>query len=87
MADEAQQSEIERLRAEVESHRQRELSDLRSALAAAREELRQAKVEASHFRGEAERNATTGRMIASEAERQIADLRTQLQAKHNVLTR
>ena len=31
-------TELERLRAEVEAHRQRELAELRSALAAAREE-------------------------------------------------
>lgn len=56
MADDSLQAEVERLRAEVETHRQRELSELRSALAAAL-------VERENYRSEAYRNAELGRQI------------------------
>lgn len=71
MSEETLQAEVERLRAEVESHRQRELADLRAALAAAREE-------AQHFRQEAVRISETGREIARNYEVQIAELRSKL---------
>lgn len=73
-------TEVERLRAEVESHRQRELADLKSALAAAREE-------AIHYRREAERNAEIGRKIHNEAQQTISDLRAQLSNMKNGATR
>jgi hypothetical protein len=72
MSQESLQAEVEKLRAEVESHKQRELADLRAALAAAREE-------AVHFRQEAVRISDTGRMIASNYETQIAELRAKLE--------
>lgn len=73
MSDEALHAEVNRLRAEVESFRERELAELRSALAASR-------MEAAHYRNEAERNAAIGRQIAAEYQAQIADLRGQLSA-------
>lgn len=71
MTDDPLQSEVTRLRAEVESHRQRELADLRSALAFAREE-------SQHFRQEAQRIAEVGRQIAAEYEGRIKDLQGRL---------
>lgn len=71
MIAESLESEVERLRAEVESYRQRELTELRSALAAARQE-------ADHFRAEAHRNADIGRQIAAQSQQQISELRTKL---------
>lgn len=76
MSDDALQSEIERLRAEVESHRQRELADLRAALAVAREE-------AVHYRQEAERNAAAGRQIASSYQQQVIELTAKLNQFRN----
>ena len=75
-----QLTELERLRAEVEAHRQRELAELRSALAVAR-------AEATHYRQEAERNAEIGRKIHTEAQGTIADLRAQLSNIKNGATR
>lgn len=72
MIAESLESEVERLRAEVESYRQRELTELRSALAAARQE-------ADHFRAEAHRNADIGRQIAAQSNQTISDLRTKLE--------
>ena len=72
MIAESLESEVERLRAEVESYRQRELTELRSALAAARQE-------ADHFRAEAHRNADIGRQIAAQSQQQISELRTTLE--------
>lgn len=73
MADETLQAEVDRLRTEVASFRERELAELRSALAAAR-------TEASHYRAEAQRNADVGRQIQSSYEGQVATLKTQLEA-------
>lgn len=67
------QSEVERLREEVESYRQRELADLRAALSAAREE-------ADHFRREAQRNADIGRQVAAGYQQQLTEMRTKLEA-------
>lgn len=67
------QAEVERLRSEVESYRQRELADLKTALATARQE-------AAHFRSEAQRNADIGRQIATQAEATIAGLRSQIES-------
>jgi predicted metal-dependent hydrolase len=71
MADESLVSEVERLRAEVEAHRQRELATLREALVAAREE-------AAHYRAEALRNAEVGRQIDREYRQQVEQLRAKL---------
>lgn len=68
--------ELSRLRAELESHRQREIAELRSALAVAREE-------AAHFRSEAHRNADIGKRIASAYENQIVELKAKLGALTN----
>ena len=66
-------AELERLKAELESYRQRELAELRSALAEAKQLV-------SFYRQEAERNAMLGRQIASEYQTQLAALRAELQA-------
>lgn len=68
--------ELSRLRAELESHRQREVAELRAALAFAREE-------AAHFRGEAYRNADIGKQVAANYEKQIVELKTKLGALTN----
>jgi transaldolase len=78
MADESLQAEVERLRAEVESYKQRELADLKSALAAVI-------VERDNYRNEAYRNAEAGRAINDRAEETIARLKSQLEAKEQVL--
>ena len=72
----SEQSELERLRAEVEAHRQRELQLLREALASAREE-------AAHYRAEALRNAEIGRQIDREYRQQVEQLRAKLETFTN----
>jgi len=76
MTDETPQDELVRLRVEVESHRQRELADLRAALSAARGE-------AAHYRQEAIRLDVAAREIAAEGQAQIAALRMKLQATNS----
>lgn len=78
MADESLQAEVERLRAEVEAYKQRELADLRAALAAAI-------VERDNYRTEAYRNAEAGRAINASAEETIARLRSQLEVKDQII--
>jgi len=68
------ESEIERLRAEVEQRRQQELDDLRQRLAVALSDV-------EHYRAEANRNAQVGRQIAADSQQTIAALRTQLSDK------
>lgn len=75
MADDPLQAEVERLRAEVESYKQRELADLRAALAAALSER-------DHYRAEAARNAAAGHQINAAAEETISRLRTQLEVRN-----
>lgn len=65
------EQENEELRHQLESYRQREISELQ-------ERLSVAVAEADHFRSEAHRNAELGRQIASEAQATIADLRAKL---------
>lgn len=66
------EEKVSRLEAEVESHRQRELAELRSALAAA--------VEASnHYRNEAHRNADAARQLVAKYEMEIVELRGKLE--------
>lgn len=77
MSEKALQAEVDGLRAELESYRQRELEDLRAQLAAARQE-------ASHYKGEALRNAEAGRQIHLEAQEQITKLRAQLETKEQL---
>lgn len=67
------QQEVDRLRAEVEQYRQRELADLKSALSLARDEV-------AHYKIEAQRNADVGRQIAGMYETKLADLRAKLEA-------
>lgn len=74
------QAEIERLRAELEAHRQREIVELKTQLVSALEAAR-------HYRQEAERNAEIGRKIHTEAQATIADLRAQLNSLKNSATR
>lgn len=71
MADELQ-DEVERLRSQVASYRQREMDDLQSSLARAR-------ADADHYRSEAHRNAELGRKIALEYQKQITELRAELE--------
>jgi predicted nucleic acid-binding Zn-ribbon protein len=73
---ESEQSELERLRQELERHRVRELETLREALAAARDE-------AAHYRAEAQRNAEVGRQIDREYRQQIEQLRAKLETFTN----
>ena len=74
MASESIDQELDRLRAEVESHRQRQLAELKAA-------KEKAEQEAMHFRNEAQRNAELGRQIAAEYQLQVNDLRAKLEAK------
>ena len=87
MADEAPLSELDRLRAELEAHRQRELADLRAALADANARLSQALDGMERWRAEAHRIAQQGNALAMEYQRRETDLRTQLMAKTNVLAK
>lgn len=64
-------TEVESLRTELDSYRQRELADLRSALAAAREA-------AEHYRAEAIRNADVGKQLAARYEKEVEELRREL---------
>ena len=70
MAEELQ-AEVERLRAEVENYRQRELAEVRSQLADAIRER-------NHYQQEAHRNADLGRQIYSEQQAEITRLRAEL---------
>ena len=74
MAIESLEQEVERLRAEVDAHRQRELAEFKAALESARRD-------AEHYRAEAQRNAELGRQIAAEYQLQVNDLRAKLEAK------
>jgi hypothetical protein len=71
------QAEVERLRTEVESYKQRELADLRAALASALSDV-------AHYRNEAQRNADIGREIHATAQEEIARLRSQIEVKEQV---
>lgn len=77
MAEESQQAELERLRAEVEGYKQRELADLKAALAAAI-------VERDHYRGESLRLADVGRQIDANWQETVARLKSQLEVKEQV---
>lgn len=79
MSDEpdALQAEVERLRAEVESYRQRELADLHAALAAARQEAAAWKVEANRI-------SQVGQQVAAGYQEEIARLRGQIEVKEQV---
>ena len=65
--------EVERLRAELESHRQRELTELRTALAAAR-------AEAERNAEQANINARAARLIEQNYREAVADLKSKIRA-------
>ena len=71
-----QQAEVDRLRAEVESYRQRELAALHAALADAR-------TERDNYRNEALRNADVGRQIDRDYRKIVEALRAKLELYTN----
>jgi len=71
------QVEIDKLRAEIEDYKQRELADLRTALTAALSDV-------AHYRSEAQRNADLGREIHTTAQEEITRLRSQIEVKEQV---
>lgn len=73
------EEELERLRQEVESYRQRELEQLQARLA-------EAERQRDHYRAEAQRNADLGRQIHTESQAEIQSLRSQLDALRNAQT-
>jgi hypothetical protein len=73
MADiEVVQAENAQLRQQLEAYRLRELETLKTQLA-------EAKAEAVHYRGEAQRNADLGHKIYAEQQTEIDRLRIRLQ--------
>ncbi len=78
-------TEVDRLKSELEAYRQREVAELRSALADANARLVQAQRDIVAWRDEAQRISSQAKLVAAEAERREALLRTQLMAKANVL--
>jgi hypothetical protein len=70
-------TEIDRLRAELESYRQREVDDLRSALAVARQDI-------VALRAEAQRISTAAQELNILRTEEIAKLRSQLEVKEAV---
>lgn len=78
MASEAElQAEVDKLRAQVEAYRQRELDDLKAQFATAI-------AERDNYRNEAYRNAEVGRQIAAGLQEEITRLRSQLEVKEQV---
>jgi len=73
MSPQSLREENERLKAVVESYREREIAELRSALAATRKEN-------DLLREDVNRNAEAGRKIHAIAQEEINSLRSQLQA-------
>lgn len=71
--------ENSRLRTLLEQHREREMADLRQRTMEA-----EAKVE--HYRNEAQRNADTGRQIAFEYDRKLAELKAKIEAYERTAT-
>jgi hypothetical protein len=78
--------ELARLRAEVEAHRQRELSDLRAALADANARLTNALDGLERWRTEAHRISQQATTLALEYQRREVEMQSQLMAKANVLS-
>lgn len=72
MSSDPLQDEVDRLRSEVASYRQREMEEIHASLARAR-------ADADHYRSEAHRNAELGRKIAMEYQKQITELRAELE--------
>jgi len=73
-ANDELKAEVERLRAEVEGYRTRELEQLRAQLA-------QALADLEHYRAEAQRNADVGRAIYAESQAEIMRLQQKLDAQ------
>lgn len=73
MSEDELKAEVERLRNEVETYRQRELDELKTQLVAAREA-------AEHYRNEALQNAENVHKVNALAEETISRLRGQLEA-------
>jgi predicted nucleic acid-binding Zn-ribbon protein len=78
-------TEVDRLKSELEAYRQREVAELRSALAIANARLVQAQRDIAAWRDEAQRISSQAKLVAAEADRRESLLRTQLMAKANVL--
>jgi uncharacterized small protein (DUF1192 family) len=76
VADTDLQAEVERLRAEVESYRQREVTELKSALAAVRDE-------SAAWKAEAKRVSDVGRQLDAALSAEIESLKRQLEAALN----
>ncbi len=66
------QAENEELRQQIDSHRQREVAELRQQLAEARAEV-------VHYRSEAFRNVEVGRQLHAEAQGEITRLKNRVQ--------
>ncbi len=77
-------AENDRLRAEVEAHRQREIEDLRSQLAAAREAIQQANAAAADYRAQAYQQADLGRQIDAAHQATISRLKDELATARQV---
>lgn len=73
---EAISDELTRLRAELESHRQREVAELRAALAVAREDI-------AALRAEAQRISDLSKRAITYYEKQIVELKAKLGAATN----
>jgi len=78
-------TEVDRLKSELEAYRQREVAELRSALADANARLVAALADIEAWKAEANRISRQGQQVALEAERRESLLKTQLMAKANVL--
>jgi predicted nucleic acid-binding Zn-ribbon protein len=76
---ESVEDELVRLRAEVESHRQRELEDLRSQLAAAR-------AEADHFKREAYQVLANFRELEADDRAEFARLKSKIDTLQQLLS-
>lgn len=77
MSDESLQAEVDRLRAEVQAYRDRELADLKSALATARQDI-------VALRQECHRISQAGQYIAAQYQEEIQRLRSQIEVKEQV---
>lgn len=80
MSESELQAENEKLRAENESFRQREMADLRAALAAAQEA-------AQHYRAEAQRAVENFHKLDAMDKEKIARLEAELSAVRQMQTR
>lgn len=77
MSEESLQAEVDRLRSEIEAYRAREVADLKSALAVARQDI-------AALRQECNRISQAGQSIAAGYQEEIQRLRSQLEIKDQV---